>query len=237
VEYDVHIVNWWKETARHAQKTPQTPIEVREPLRRVLNHVRELVLKNEPVVYMQKPVKHELLITDACKEGVFAAWGAAYVYESGVVRVMSERFPIQVAMGASINELELTAVAEALERARPSNSNVLLLCDNTTAVNALRTGRSASLPIHRALGRVWRSVNTRRVLLFAYWIPSEENVVDALSREKGMSENEIAEALRLARTWKSGRVSGGSASLNEITYYSGCLNGASDGPFKWSEAQ
>jgi hypothetical protein len=135
-----------------------------------------------------------LAASDASTKG---ALGVVIYAPGSHVRFSSLTLEHGDAQGKHIYFLELKAALEAISRARKAfpQHPVILGCDNTAVIGTLRRGYS-HLPVARELLSQHRDIMLEGAFQ-VFYLPSAENVADALSR-RGDVIPEV-EALTLAR--------------------------------------
>jgi len=101
----VRMLALWKISARLAMEPPHVNAKLTAKQKENLAAVIQEVLMNTPQTYNVAPTHRSLVITDAHKQGVKAAWGAAIIGKGDAALVLQGRFPISDAKKSCINEL------------------------------------------------------------------------------------------------------------------------------------
>jgi hypothetical protein len=118
----------------------------------------------------------ETLFTDASDN----RWGAVLVKKHGKSSMISGTYPAWLSR-KHIDAKELWAVGAAIRRFCIRDRCVRLLCDNRSALHAVRSG-GRSCFLQQLAAQLHASVARRGVSLIPTWIPTADNPADAPSR-------------------------------------------------------
>ena len=201
-------VNFWKITARLASKDLEAGFTPSTSQAGTLAEIVKYIVENKPRKYFRAPRRHATLITDACRELPFAAWGYVWINSKGMTSIRAGVFDFATAYSSDINELELRTVAEAFQHYHEKDEAVLILCDNAAAVFTMRNQTSRFPHLLRWKQSIVAAAKTYRRSFYPVWIPSAANPVDALSRGLGISEEDVTTALRYAAIWQNTGIGG-----------------------------
>lgn len=142
-----------------------------------------------------------LLVTDASKTGPFAAFGAMLVLPHQQIHTFQGIFDLHVAAESHINELELRALHAGLVHFSSMiapGSTLRVALDNSCAVHILKSGRSSSSRLHPWVRAIKRLTRDSHITLCVAWIPSKANPADGLSRQRGLTADDLAQGGVLA---------------------------------------
>jgi hypothetical protein len=126
-------------------------------------------------------LQETVLFTDACPKG----WGATW-FEGGVVRSTGADFDVAVAAGAFHHEEPIMVLeARALEKGValvPPSGALKIAVGNSALYFSLLRGWSRNFALNAVVSRILAALRARGAAWDAVWVPSAENLADALSR-------------------------------------------------------
>ena len=131
------------------------------------------------------------------QRGKIGGWGAVVAEQNGT-------YPIAVTNNSNSNELDNRTILESLERSNVTDCELLLLMDNAAAVHVLRNNSAKTIGMQVWNDRIYAAANSRRIVLWVCWIPTEANVADGLSRVTEINHDELTITKRLAEEWLGG---------------------------------
>ena len=101
--------------------------------------------------------------------------------------------PLLLDRKTQINALELFTVLASLRlwRERCSGRRLALLIDNTTALWAVRNGRSTASDLSALSHAIWFALHKLRAHISVFWVPSKLNLADAPSRGRPPSPRKM----------------------------------------------
>jgi hypothetical protein len=189
----------WKALTRWAAAGPSRRMTFSPVVELQLRSLQEFVSNDPQKMLGAQPTNlEELLVTDACKDSIFAGWGAVWI--SGErVEVIGGRFPLFTTEPICV--LEMRAIVLALQHWRHiSSRRLVVLTDNTASLFAIQRGYSPSWPMQMELDRLHRVTTERTLAMTVGFIPSKQNPADAPSRgELLIDEAKIRYARMTAR--------------------------------------
>lgn len=186
----------WRWLARHIARNSRVDICPWPSALDELSDIADRVSQNEYRSLRTHLDAACVLVTDASKTPPFAAWGAVLIdLPTGKYRTARGDFPLNSPQ--SINELELTAVARALDlfatflRKTP---DLLIFLDNQAAQAVLGSWTTPNFFMFRALREVAAqvaSIGLDRNRIKVRRVPSEENPADPGSRGRDTTDEDI----------------------------------------------
>jgi hypothetical protein len=190
----------WKALARWSQ-SPRRRFSLSPSVARQLSELSAFVAAGHDISVVSGTAdsSSQILVTDACKNGPFSAWGAVLI-DGDFVRVASGHFPF--GDPASISALELRAVGCGLLAFKTELSvqpgspfkDLVVLIDNTAALFCLARGASSVPSMWSALCWVSEACSAVRRILRPRYVPSAFNPADEPSRDKLLVPSKVAYA-------------------------------------------
>ena len=142
-----------------------------------------------------------IFVSDACKHGVFASWGAVYVAPSGALSFASGVFDIAVVAVSSINVLECETVGLGIRALNVFDVDLAIANDNvSTLFSLIRQGVSKSWPLHCAARSVLQTLSAHRLSPVYFYVNSAANCIDGVSRQREFTQKDL-ELLQALAGW------------------------------------
>lgn len=208
MEYQTDMFFFWKfvvHAARSARGKPTRRFKVWKTTKLALQRLAEQVCDGS---FRLKPGDRRkagldyVFVTDAAREGIFASW-AALLFDpaTGLVRwTTGSKCYRYEHENPSINFWEMFAVHDGYTQMKkfiPQGSRIVNFIDNTTAYSIILSGRSAHVHLYQQARIIRGLISAQQWVSIYFWVPSEKNPVDGLSRGSEFGGEDMQKLLRL----------------------------------------
>jgi hypothetical protein len=184
----------WKFMARVMTRSAEEVVRLPSYVEAFFDKLTETCMGSRVVVVPRKVMS--MIVTDASLHGGVAQWGAVVIKSR--MTLYRGVFPLEGAKH-SIAYYEMLAVAMALYLSSEINGSVVVLCDNQAVVKILEKRRSSAYPLHWMVKKIFMLLQTRDLTVRVFWIPSDQNPADGLSRGAAFTERDADLSCRLSQ--------------------------------------